>query len=158
MIFLSSIILTINFSSLHYPSPASQQGNGCRTSQRSLLSSAEETRLSTSNLGKGAHFQKSSIFWAPCKDGQITSEFFRPLVSPGMEGMLIHIPKPGKRAIKKLNQIIIFFNGQWLIVRYVFYILNTVQAKKRYLHFEQGRGQQGPWRSWTMFKPYLQLF
>ena len=45
------------------------------------------------------------------KDGQITSEFYirhflRPLVSPGMEGMLIHIPKPGTKACyKKLSEI-----------------------------------------------------
>ena len=54
-------ILNNKFSLNILSSPASQQGSGCRTSQRSLLSSAEETRLSTSNLGRGAHLTLAKI-------------------------------------------------------------------------------------------------
>ena len=47
-------------------SPASQQGSGCRTSQQSLPSFAEETCLSTSNRGRGAYLPKLPInYWSP---------------------------------------------------------------------------------------------
>ena len=105
MIFLSSIIPTINFRSSHYPrQPRSRATVAVHLSDPSSL--PQRRRASLYQTWGEVHTCK--IVGAPCKDGQITSEFFRPLVSPGMEGMLIHIPKPGKRAIKNSIKSLFF--------------------------------------------------
>ena len=105
MIFLSSIILTINFRSSHYPrQPRSRATVAVHLSDPSSL---PQRRCASLHQTWG-EVLTCEIVGAPCKDGQITSEFFRPLVSPGMEGMLIHIPKPGKCAIKNSIKSLFF--------------------------------------------------
>ena len=113
-LFLSSIILTINFRSSHYPrQPRSRATVAVYLGDPSSLSQ----RRCASLHQTGGEVHTCEIVGAPCKDGQITSEFFRPLVSPGMEGMLIHIPKPGKCAIKNSIKSLLFIGPEshhWL--------------------------------------------
>ena len=83
---------------------------------------------------------------------------FRPLVSPGMEGMLIHIPKPGKSTTWEhisCLPILIVITACWSRCQLQYKHLDSIQSwlniilhqkvKRRFLHFGQGLEQQGDW-------------